>query len=261
MKYFLIIAAVLVFFAIFWHRIANSSTFWGSWNQVKSPLVVFDFDGTICPSYPLFIDQVNVLADEYKLRKIGAEEVEDFRNMTPQEIMKTLGISLFKLPFLLRKARGNVQQQLLDLEPVPGIVEMLQELKQRGCSLGILTSNSLENVLPYLQKYKIDFFDFVYTGNNIFGKEKHLKDILEKTHLNKEKDLVLYVGDEIRDMEAARKARFTSVGVTWGYNCLTLLQRSHPDFLLETPSRLSVLIDTARKQHQVQQPIFHSQKF
>ena len=94
----------------------------------------------------------------------------------------------------------------------------------------------------YLQKYKIGFFNFVYTGNNVFGKEKHLKRILEKAHLDFQKNLVIYVGDEIRDMEAARKAHFTSVGVTWGYNSLKLLQESPPDFLSETPSQLLSLL-------------------
>lgn len=241
MKYLLLISVVFiaVSFAALWYWMANKSSFSGNWGRKGSSLILFDFDGTICPSYPLFIDQVNFLADEYHLRKIRTEEVEEFRNRTPQQIMKTLGVSLFKLPFLLRKARRNVQQQLLELKPVPGIIEVLQELKRRHYSLGILTSNSQENVLLYLQKYKIDFFDFVYTGNNVFGKAKHLKTILKKMHL---KNRAIYVGDEMRDMEAAQKSHFTSIGVTWGYNSLALLQESHPDFISETPSQLLLLI-------------------
>jgi HAD superfamily hydrolase (TIGR01549 family) len=246
MKCLLLISTALVLTTstIFWYWIAHRSTFQGNWAQVKAPLLVFDFDGTICPSYPLFIDQVNFLADEYNLRKIRPEEVEDFRNMTPKRMMKTLGVSMFKLPFLLRKARHNVQKQLLELKPVPGVIEVLQELKRRQYSLGILTSNSPENVRLYLQKYKIDFFDFVYTANNVFGKEKHLKQILKKSHLNSQNDLALYVGDEVRDVDAAKNTAFRSIGVAWGYNSSTLLKGSNPDFLTEEPSQLLSIIDT-----------------
>ncbi len=242
---FILVLSIFVFLTVFWYWIAHRSFFSGDWRRVKSPLILFDFDGTICLSYPLFIEQVNSLADEYRLRKIGEDETEAFRNMTPQSIMKKLGVSFFKLPFLLNKARQNVQQQLLELKPVAGIVEILQELKRRKVSLGILTSNSLENVLLYLQEHKIDFFDFVYAGNNVFGKEKRLKRILEKTHLDPRKDLVIYVGDEVRDIEAAQKAHFTSIAVTWGYNSLPLLQESSPDFLSEAPSSLLAVINTA----------------
>jgi HAD superfamily hydrolase (TIGR01549 family) len=243
MKY-LVISAVLipVLLTTFWYWIAHHSTFWGSWNQVRSPLIIFDFDGTICPSYPLFIEQMNFLSDEYNLRKIRKDEVEEFRNLTAKNVMRRLGVSLFKLPFLLRKARRNVQEQLLELKPVPGIVEVLQELKCRGYSLGILTSNSPENVLLYCRKYKIDLFDFVYTAKNVFGKEKHLRIILKKAHLNPQKDQVIYIGDETRDIEAARMANFVSIGVTWGYNSLNLLQSSNPDLLTEESSQLLFLL-------------------
>lgn len=233
-KWIFVCSAIIitVTFAIFWYKIAHQTTFRGKWNQIKSPLIVFDFDGTICPSYPLFIDQVNVLTGGAK----SSVEAIDFRSMNLGQILKTLKVSLFRLPFLVRKARRNVQKQLLELPPVAGIVEVLQELKRRGYFLGILTSNSEENVSLYFQKYKIDFFDFIYTGNNVFGKEKHLKAILKKTHLDPKRDLVVYIGDEVRDMEAAQKAGFGSIAVAWGYNSFSLLQASHPDILLENPS-------------------------
>jgi HAD superfamily hydrolase (TIGR01549 family) len=225
-------AFITISLAIFWYKMAHQTTFRGKWNQIKSPLIIFDFDGTICPSYPLFLDQMAVLLG---MRRKGDE---DFKNMTPRQILKAYEISLFRLPFLLRKARRNVQEQLLELAPVPGIIEVLRELKKRGYSLGILTSNSEENVQRYFQKHNIDVFDFIYTGNNIFGKEKHLKAILKKAHLDPKRELVVYVGDEVRDIEASQKAGVQSVGVSWGYNSFSLLQMSAPDFLLENPLTL-----------------------
>ncbi len=232
---------VVALLALFWYSIAHLSTCKGDLSKVKPPLIVFDFDGTICPSFHLFVEQVNVLADEYNLRKIADHEIEEFRNMHPKEAMHKVRISLFKLPFLLRKARQNVRKQLLELKPVPGIIEVLKQFKSRGYCLGILTSNSQANVVSYLQKYKIDFFDFIYTAKNAFGKENHLRAILHKARIHPKVDRVVYVGDEIRDMIAAKRAKFISVGVTWGYNSHHLLEESNPNLICDRPDQLLVL--------------------
>ena len=101
MTYFFIgSAAVLaIVLAISWYRMAYKTACSGDLTRVGAPLVIFDFDGTICPSYPLFIEQVNFLADEFNLRKIEDDEIDKFRSMNPKSIMKHLGISMFKLPF------------------------------------------------------------------------------------------------------------------------------------------------------------------
>lgn len=234
----LIIAGILAFF---WYWVAHHAVCLGDLTQVKSPLIIFDFDGTICPSYKLFVEQVNFFAEKYNLRRIEEHEIEDFRNMHPKTALQTIRVSMFKLPFLLAKARLNVRKQLLELKPVPGIIEVLNELKARGYSLGIMTSNSQENVVLYLQKYKIDIFNFIYTAKNAFGKDKHLTAIVKKTGLSLQNSRVAYVGDEFRDMIAARKAHLISVAVSWGYNSKKLLNESKPDHLCDTPHQLLTL--------------------
>lgn len=247
-KYFAVGFGIMIpaLLAAIWYRIAYKATFSGDLTKVKSPLVIFDFDGTICPSYSLFIDQVNLIAIKHNLRTVGEGEAEDFKSMDPKIIMKRVGVSTAKLPFLLKKTRRDIQKHLLELKPITGIVEVLQELKMHGYSLGILTSNSEENVSLYLQKYNIDFFDFICAGSNIFGKERHLGIILKKTYLNPQDDQVIYVGDETRDLDAAKKAQLISISVTWGYNSPSMLRQSNPDFLCETPSQLLSLIRSAR---------------
>ena len=235
--------ALFVFLVVwlFWYWLAHYATCRGDLKEVKSPLIIFDFDGTICPSYKLFVEQVNFFSHKYNLRRIEEHEIEDFRNMHPKTALKTLRVSLFLLPVLLHKARQNVRSHLLELKPVPGIAQVLSELSLRGFSLGILTSNSQENVIDYLKKYELDFFDFIYTAKNAFGKEKHLKAILKKTGLNLKTSRVAYVGDEYRDMIAAHKAQLKSVAVTWGYNSKKLLMESKPDILCDDPRQLLYL--------------------
>ena len=47
-----------------------------------------------------------------------------------------------------------------------------------------------------------------------------------------------YIGDEVRDVEAAKKAGVTSVAVGWGFNYPKALEKASPDALAKTPQDL-----------------------
>jgi len=73
----------------------------------------------------------------------------------------------------------------------------------------------------------------------LFGKGKALKRILRAEKL--ERADVLYVGDEVRDIEAAQRAGVKCAAVTWGFHAADLLRTANPDFVLETPGELAAL--------------------
>jgi phosphoglycolate phosphatase len=51
-------------------------------------------------------------------------------------------------------------------------------------------------------------------------------------------DELLYVGDELRDIEACKKAGVRIVAVAWGYDPLPLLVSGNPDGIAKTPEEL-----------------------
>ncbi len=237
MNYFYILLLTFSVFGIAaWLLQANKVCLRGDLKRLKAPLAIFDFDGTICPSFHLFIEHLNALSHRYGHRKIRPEEIENFRNLPAKKIVKALGVSRFKLPFLIRRIRMNAKKELLELDPLPNLKEILENFRSKGIALGILTSNTELNVRLYLQKYNIDLFDFIYSGNNVFGKAAHLKTILKKGRLNPKQ--VMYIGDEARDMEAAKKAGVVAVAVAWGYNSKELLLQHLPDQFIDSPDQL-----------------------
>ena len=46
---------------------------------------------------------------------------------------------------------------------------------------------------------------------------------------------MLYIGDEIRDIKAAKKAGIAVAAVTWGFNSRESLAAEKPDYLLDRP--------------------------
>ena len=206
-----------------------------------SKTVLFDFDGTLADTLYEVVNIINSLSREFGYSKIKKKDIPKIRNKTAQEILKEAGISMFKLPFIVKRARLELNKVIEFLKPVQSIREVLLVLKKRRYKLGIVTSNSKENVEKFLKKNNFELFDFIYSGSSIFGKHKLLKDTLKKQNLKPNE--VIYVGDETRDIEAARKNQIKIIAVIWGFNSRKILENYHPDFLIDKPKELLEILE------------------
>jgi phosphoglycolate phosphatase-like HAD superfamily hydrolase len=204
------------------------------------PTIVFDFDGTIADTLSVVIKIANKFADHYGYRKIPLSDLPKLREKKPSEVLKHLGISIFKIPIVVRKIRFEMNKEIVHLQASVEIKDALVKLRENGCVLGILTTNSRENVMEFLKNNDLQLFDFVYTGRAMYGKSRLLKKLMkEKTIPHNDP---IYVGDEIRDIEAAKKAGIRVIGVSWGYNTRAALQKANPDYIVEKPEDLQEII-------------------
>lgn len=198
--------------------------------------IIFDFDGTIADTFNVIIDLSNKLADEYGYRKIEDTDKEAMRSKTLFQAALWLRLPFWKIPLILAQGRKRMHRLIKRLKPVVGMEHALQELKKRGYHLGILSSNSSENIEDFLKQYNLEIFDFISAGVNIFGKSAALFICMKANGLSPQQ--VVYVGDEIRDVKAAHKVKIKSVAVTWGLNSKKLLLKHSPDFLIDKPEAL-----------------------
>ena len=203
---------------------------------MKDLLIIFDFDGTIAKTVKFYKDIAGILADEFGFRKVKSDEIEELRNKKPKDILKTLEISWIKIPFILRRVRSLFSKEIEKIELVEGIEDVLSYLRNNNYRLGILTSNSRENVKKLLEKNNIDFFNFIFSEKSIFNKDKILFNLLKKEKINPER--VVFISDETRDIEAAKKAKVKIIAVTWGLNKEGVLREQNPDYLAKNPKDL-----------------------
>ncbi|PMB41388.1 carotenoid oxygenase, partial [Fischerella thermalis CCMEE 5205] len=125
-------------------------------------VVIFDFDGTIADTVDALISIANRLAKEFGYVQITPEELALLRNLTSREIINYSGISVFKIPFLVKKVKGELKSKIPELKPIPGMKEALINLKNAGHRLGIITSNSKDNVTEFLRINELDnLFEFI----------------------------------------------------------------------------------------------------
>jgi phosphoglycolate phosphatase len=205
-----------------------------------SRTLIFDFDGTIADTLSAIIRNINEHAEEFKIRPLDAKDVEDLRGLSNAEIIKKYKIPLVKIPGLLIRSQKELHHRMHEVALFPGIRELVLELKARGVGLGILTSNSEENVRKLLRARGLDVFDFIHSESNLLGKNRALLHLLQKHALNRES--VLYVGDEVRDIEACQKISVAIIAVTWGFHRRELLGRHHPTYLVDSADEIRAIV-------------------
>jgi phosphoglycolate phosphatase len=199
--------------------------------------IIFDFDGTIADSFDTILAVTNRLAIEFGYTPASPAEIKQLQNLSSREILQQSRIPIYKLPYLLRRLKREMRHEIDHIEPFPGVLEALLALRQHDYTLGILTSNTEANVTFFLEKYQLlDLFLFVHSSVTLFGKSRRIKQLLRTYSLPQQS--VIYVGDETRDIEAARQSRIKILSVGWGFNSVQALQDAEPDCLVRDPSEL-----------------------
>ena len=184
----------------------------------------------------MFVD----LKEKLGFSKLDPADFQDFRDKTMRQLIKQAGVPVWKLPSLITTFHQEMAQFLSKLEFNPGVEGLLRNLKKKQFQLGILSSNSQENLEQFLAEKNADYFDFVYSCSSLFGKHRTLAKLFTDLELNQEH--VVYVGDETRDIEACQKLGVMMAAVDWGLNSNRLLKQYDPDYLVSSPQELLKLL-------------------
>lgn len=206
---------------------------------MQKKILIFDFDGTIADSLQLFVEIFNKLASKYNYEPASKDQVENLRGKSAREVISSLKIPKYKLPIIFIDGRREFTRSIGELEIFPGMRKLFLLLK-KSYQLGIVTSNSVENVEGFLEKNNIAIFDFIYSDKNLFGKGKVLKGLIKKYNFISE-DLI-YIGDEVRDIEAAKESNIKIISVSWGFNTREVLLKNKPDAVVDNIEQLVAAI-------------------
>lgn len=202
---------------------------------MKYRILVFDFDGTIANTLGETRRIFNEIAPEYGIRRVEEDELHALRHLSLKQLLEQLQISKWHVPVLIARGTGLMRAGIGDMPLIDGMGEVLRVMRENVDGFGILTSNVAENVDVFLRSHGLrDHFDFISSTSKLTGKAKHLKAIRKTFSLRQ--DEMLYVGDELRDVKAAQKAKIPIAAVTWGFNSRESLAAEKPDHLFDHPS-------------------------
>jgi phosphoglycolate phosphatase len=197
--------------------------------------LVFDFDGTIADTLGETRRIFNEIAPEFGIREVLEHEVEQLRHLSLKQLLAHLGIPKRRVPALISRGTGMMRGNITRLSMIDGMPEVIVELRRHVRSFGILTSNASANVELFLRHHGLrEAFDFISSTSKLTGKAKHLRAIRKTFSLRPEE--MIYVGDELRDVKASRKAGIPVAAVTWGFNSRESLAAQAPDYLFDRPA-------------------------
>ncbi|MCX7921479.1 MAG: HAD-IA family hydrolase [Clostridia bacterium] len=202
--------------------------------------IVFDFDGTIADSAHLGLQILNEFSEKYNYKKLTVDEWQTLNNMPIKERFRLIGLPLYRLPQASVEGLARYRQLIGSLKAFDGMKELLLALKANGLCLSIVSSNSVENIKSFLQKNKLEVFDNIISANNLFGKHKSIKKVLKQFNLGVAE--VIYIGDELRDIEACKKISVKIISVAWGLDSLDLLKGGKPDYIAYKPHDIIEII-------------------
>ncbi len=203
---------------------------------LKIKTVIFDFDGTIADTFDLIIKIINENPARFGIDGIDESEIPRLRRLSTKYLLREFNIHLLQVPEFVTYIQQELSRRLAQVQPFPHMIDVLTNLKLLGLRLGVVTSNSAENVENFLKVHETGIFDFIVAEKSLFGKHILLEKVMSLNNLDKRE--VLYVGDEVRDIKAAKKAGVRIASVTWGFNSVDLLKKHDPDYLLNTPSEI-----------------------
>ena len=202
-------------------------------------LAIFDFDGTLADSAEWFFAAYDGLAVRFGLRRATRAELEGLRALGTREIMRRLDVPLWKLPLIARDMRARMASDIAGIALFPGIAAALTALEARGMKLAIVSSNGEANVRAVLGNELAGHIAYWGCGTALFGKAKKLRAAMRACGATP--DRTILIGDETRDIEAARAAKIASGAVLWGYAAPEALVAMAPTVAFRKVAELALL--------------------
>lgn len=185
-------------------------------------VVIFDLDGTLVDVVPLFVDILNTLAPEFGYSPLREADVAKVRKMSLTKFLFTkLGLRFWRYQEFHERGRELYRARLSSIRWFPGMPELYRELQARGIRIGIISTNSAQAITGLVEQQSLTV-DFI-ASTSFFGKSQSLQRTVQENNLDRES--VIYVGDEIRDIHACQKIGLDIIAVTWGLNAGAALKK------------------------------------
>lgn len=205
--------------------------------------VIFDFDGTIADTFPVVLDIFHRVSrkktaltspEALLLRKVALRQVKGRAILRHAAELK---VPWWHVPFIFLLCRLLLDGRMREVQPMPGMYHAVKTLHENGYAIAVASSNSEKNIDVFLRKEHLRSYVSNIAGNVRTSRKGKALRRLKRAEGGRFDSAVL-VGDEERDIAAAKEAKLKSVAVTWGYNNTEQLAAGKPDFIVDSPAEL-----------------------
>ena len=196
----------------------------------KYKVLLFDLDGTLCDTDEMIVQTMQAIYKEFKPVKERSREELYYFSGPP--IRDTLGNEFpdqdpdYMYDVFKKVSKGFYKDYVY---PYKDEIEILTALKEKGYRLGVVTNKGLPLTIYSLEICHIDsLFDVIISADDVATPKPDptgINKALEKLGI-KNKEEVLYIGDNDIDYITASNAGVDTLLVTWGPRTINVLDKA-----------------------------------
>jgi N-acetyl-D-muramate 6-phosphate phosphatase len=185
--------------------------------------VLFDLDGTFADTAPDLARALNVMRAARNLPPVPIEATRPVTSTGARGLLRVgFGMALEHPDYArMREEFLEIYTKNLCVETrlFPGMSELLDGIEARGIKWGIVTNKVERLAKPLIEQLALGARCGCVVGGDTAGVTKpHPAPLLAASRLlGIAPDLSVYVGDDLRDVEAGRAAGMKTIAVRYGY--------------------------------------------
>lgn len=203
--------------------------------SAQQKVLIFDFDGTIADTLPLYLDILYKGRTSSKTT-ITDEKMAQLRRAPLVRLVGHLDVPPFSRVRILWVRWRHLHRRVGEAKPFGDMHKIMTRLHKEGYKLFVLSTNYERNVRAFLRAQKLDkYFSGVYHCG-VFFKARGLRQIVASHGLDRKS--TYYIANEPLDMRSARKAGVRGVAVSWSGQDKEVLAAEHPEVVLDVPDEL-----------------------
>lgn len=218
--------------------------------KVDYKAVIFDLDGTLADSIESIAYSANRAIEAFGFKAIEVEKFKKFAGDGADILLKRCLIEagdseLKNYDNVMEKYKELFKKDYLyNVKPYDGIVKLLNDLKERGIKIAVLSNKPQDRAIDVVNDlFGEGFFDIVL--GHCDGREKKPAPdgaiiIAEKLGIKAEE--CIYVGDTDTDMKTGKNAGMLTVGVIWGFRDRLELFDNGADKIIDEPDEILNII-------------------
>ena len=195
---------------------------------MKYTTIVFDCDGTLLDTSTDLYNSVNYVLSKHNFPEKSLSEVKAALGNAVTYLMRQCLPSTVaddELAPYIEEFKAYYGEHLKDTTaPYPGILDMLDALREKGYKLAIVSNKIQEAVTPLNKEYFGDRLP-VAIGERPGLQRKPAPDMVLQAlkELNSTPEESIYIGDSEVDVATAENSGLLCIGVTWGFREESLL--------------------------------------
>ncbi|MFE8696552.1 pyrophosphatase PpaX [Cytobacillus sp. FJAT-53684] len=210
--------------------------------------VLFDLDGTLIDTNELIISSFLHTLGNYYPDRFKREDVIPFLGPTLKETFESIDAE--KVDEMIAVYRKfNLSQHDLLVKEFDGVFQTVQQLKEAGFKIGIVTTKVLMVVEKGLKLTKLDsLFDVIVALDHVEKPKPDPEPILKAMELLGSKpEETIMVGDNSHDILGGKNAGTKTAGVAWSVKGKEFLLGFNPDYILDNMTDLLDILEVEKK--------------